>query len=113
MAAVRRDPLTIGAALAAVSAVVTTIAVNLPLNDALGDGRTRETDEQPWVLWHHFRTGAAIVAFHPLLHPDNKLMPSPSTSFRCRSGADGSLCSNPCMIRTLPGQSTSRQPWSS
>jgi uncharacterized membrane protein len=69
LAAVRRDPLTIGAAVAAVSAVVTTIAVNVPLNDALADGGTRETYEEPWVLWHYFRTGAAIVAFILLCIP--------------------------------------------
>ena len=69
LAAMRRDPLTIGAAVAAVSAVVTTIAVNVPLNDALADGGTREAYEKPWVLWHHFRTGAAIVAFILLCIP--------------------------------------------
>jgi uncharacterized membrane protein len=69
LAAVGRDPLTIGAAVAAVSAVVTTIAVNVPLNDALADGATRETYEKRWVLWHQFRTGAAIVAFILLCTP--------------------------------------------
>jgi len=69
LAAVRRDPLTIGAAVAAVSAVVTTIAVNVPLNDALADGGSRATYERPWVRWHHVRTGAAIVAFILLCIP--------------------------------------------
>ena len=63
VAAVRRDPVAIGAAVAAVSAVVTTVAVNLPLNDALADGGTRDAFERPWVRWHYFRTGAATVAF--------------------------------------------------
>jgi uncharacterized membrane protein len=69
LAAVRRDPLTIAAAVAAVSAVVMTIAVNVPLNDALADGGTRDTYETPWVLWRYFRTGAATVAFALLCIP--------------------------------------------
>jgi uncharacterized membrane protein len=69
LAAMRRDPLTTAAAVAAVSAVVTTIAANVPLNDALADGGTRDTYETPWVLWHYFRTGAATVAFALLCIP--------------------------------------------
>jgi uncharacterized membrane protein len=44
---VRRDPLTIAAAVAAVIAVAITISVNVPLNDALADGGTRDTYEAP------------------------------------------------------------------
>jgi uncharacterized membrane protein len=69
LAAVRRDPLTIAAAVAAVVAVIMTIAVNVPLNNRLADGGTRDTFETPWVRWHHFRTGAAIVAFILLCIP--------------------------------------------
>ena len=69
LAAVRRDPLTIAAAVAALAALVITIAVHVPLNDALADGGTRDRYETPWVLWHYFRTGAAIVAFALLCIP--------------------------------------------
>jgi uncharacterized membrane protein len=66
---VRRDPLTIAAAVAAVIAVAITMSVNVPLNDALADGGTRDTYEAPWVLWHYVRTAAAIAAFTLLCVP--------------------------------------------
>lgn len=69
LAAVRRDPLTIAAAVAAVSAVVITIAGNVPLNAGLADGRARDTYETPWVRWHYLRTGAATFAFALLCIP--------------------------------------------
>jgi uncharacterized membrane protein len=69
VAAVRRDPLTIGAAVAAVIAVLITIAVNVPLNNALADGGIRDTFETPWVRWHYVRTSAATVAFALLCIP--------------------------------------------
>ena len=69
LAAVQRDPLTIAAAVAAVSALVVTFAVNVPLNDALAHGGTRDRYETPWVRWHYFRTGAATVAFGLLCIP--------------------------------------------
>ena len=68
-AAVQRDPHTIAAAVAAVSAVVVTLAVNVPLNDALAHGGTRDRFEAPWVRWHYVRTGAATVAFGLLCVP--------------------------------------------
>ena len=69
LAAVQRDAHTIAAAGAAVSAAVVTFAVNVPLNDALGHGGTRDGYETPWVRWHYVRTGAAIVAFGLLCIP--------------------------------------------
>ena len=69
LAAVQRDPRTIAAAVAAVSAVVVTVAVNVPLNDALAHGGTRDTYETPWVRWHYVRTGATTVAFGLLCIP--------------------------------------------
>jgi uncharacterized membrane protein len=69
LAAVQRDLHTISAAVAAVSAVVVTFAVNVPLNDALGHGGTRGGYEMPWVRWHYVRTGAATVAFVLLCIP--------------------------------------------
>ncbi len=69
LAAVRRDPHTIAAAVAAVSAVVVTLAVNVPLNGALAHGATRDRYETPWVRWHYVRTGAATVAFGLLCIP--------------------------------------------
>ena len=80
LAAVRRDPLTIAAAVAALAALVITIAVHVPLNDALADGGTRDTYETPWVLWHYFRTGAASVAFALLCIIPTKTEPRPNAS---------------------------------
>lgn len=69
LAALRRDPLTIAAAVAAVVAVAITIAVNVPLNDALAGGGTRDAFETPWTRWHYVRTSAATVAFALLCIP--------------------------------------------
>jgi uncharacterized membrane protein len=62
LAAVRQDHLTVVAGVAAVIAVVITFAANVPLNDALAGGGSREAFETPWVLWHHVRTAAAASA---------------------------------------------------
>ena len=69
LAAAQREPHTIAAAMAAVGAVIVTFAVNVPLNDALAHGGTRESYEKPWVRWHCVRTGAATVAFVLLCIP--------------------------------------------
>jgi uncharacterized membrane protein len=69
LAATRRDPVTIAAAVAAAVALVVTVAVNVPLNDALADGGTRAAFEAPWVHWHYLRTAAATVAFALLCLP--------------------------------------------
>jgi uncharacterized membrane protein len=71
LAAVRRDPLTVAAGVAAVIAVVITFAVNVPLNDALAGGGSREAFEAPWVLWHYARTTAAATAFVLLCIPSD------------------------------------------
>lgn len=69
LAAAQRDAHTIAAAVAAVSAVIVTFGVNVPLNDALAHGGTREGYEKPWVRWHYVRTGAATLAFGLLCIP--------------------------------------------
>ena len=69
LAALRRDPLTITAAVAAVIAVVITFAVNMPLNVTLAEGGSRDGFEAPWVLWHDVRTAAAAMAFVLLCIP--------------------------------------------
>jgi uncharacterized membrane protein len=71
LAAVRRDPLTVAAGVAAVIAVVITFAVNVPLNDALAGGGSREAFEAPWVLWQYARTTAAATAFVLLCIPSD------------------------------------------
>jgi uncharacterized membrane protein len=72
LAAMRRDPLTIAAAGGAVVAVVITIAFNVPLNDGLAAGGSREAFETPWLVWHCLRTAAAIAAFSLLCIPTSK-----------------------------------------
>ncbi|WP_206515945.1 anthrone oxygenase family protein [Nocardioides pantholopis] len=69
LAALRRDPVTIAAAVAAVVALVITFAVNIPLNEALARGGSRDAFESPWVRWHDVRTAAAAVAFVLLCVP--------------------------------------------
>src|SRR4051794_1973382 len=62
LAVVRRDPLTVAAAVAALVALVVTVAANVPLNDALAAGGTRDAFETPWLVWHGVRTAAATGA---------------------------------------------------
>ncbi len=73
LAAVRRDPLTIAAAVAAVVAIVITFAVNVPLNDALADGGTRNSIRDavgPVALLPHGRRHRRV---RPPVHPGDSL----------------------------------------
>ncbi|XBB68214.1 anthrone oxygenase family protein [Nocardioides sp. WV_118_6] len=58
-----RGPLAIAAAVCAVAALGITFAANLPLNDALAAGGSRQAYETPWLVWHSVRTLAATAAF--------------------------------------------------
>lgn len=58
-----RSPFAIAAAVCAVAALVITFAANLPLNDALAAGGSRQAYETPWLVWHSVRTFAATGAF--------------------------------------------------
>ncbi len=51
------------AALAAVAAILITVALNVPLNDALAAEGVRSAFETRWVIWNAFRTAACLVAF--------------------------------------------------
>jgi len=109
LAAVRRKPLTIAAAVAALAALVITFAVHVPLNDALADGSTHDKYETPWVLWHYFRTGAASVAFALLCIP-TKTEPRPNASSTSTQKTTHDLRSS-----KDPGRTTEprrRPPWS-
>lgn len=64
-----RDAITISAVVAAVLAVVITGAVELPLNDALADGGSRDAFETPWIVWHVLRTLVACASFGLLVLP--------------------------------------------
>ena len=63
----RRDALTIAAVVTAVLAVVITGAVELPLNDALANGGSRDAYETPWIIWHVLRTLVACASFFLLI----------------------------------------------
>ncbi|MGJ9421201.1 DUF1772 domain-containing protein [Aeromicrobium sp. CF3.5] len=56
-------PLGVVSAVAGVAAFVITVAVNVPLNDALAADGLRSPFEARWVAWHAMRTVACIVAF--------------------------------------------------
>lgn len=60
-AVVSPSPLTIGAAVLQVGGLVVTIAVNVPLNDALAAGGTFERFVGPWLVAHRVRTAAALL----------------------------------------------------
>ena len=62
LAATRRDPLSIVAAVAAVLALVVTVVANVPLNDALARSGSRASFETSWVLWHDVRTASMVLA---------------------------------------------------
>jgi uncharacterized membrane protein len=57
------SPLVIVAAVLAVAGLIVTFAANIPLNEALADGGTREAFETPWVRWHLARTAACVASF--------------------------------------------------
>lgn len=59
----QRGPLAIAAVVLAVAAVAITVAANVPLNDALAAGGSRQDFEIPWLVWHALRTAAAVSCF--------------------------------------------------
>lgn len=59
----QRTPTAVAALVAALAALVITVAANLPLNKALADDGARGDFERPWVFWHAMRTIAATAAF--------------------------------------------------
>jgi uncharacterized membrane protein len=62
-----REPLAIAVAVLGVVTLVISFAFNIPLNDALAAGGTREAFENPWVLWNIVRTVTATGCFVCLL----------------------------------------------
>lgn len=57
------SPLAIVAAALGVVAMVVTFVGNIPLNNALADGGSRQVFENPWLAWHAVRTVAALGSF--------------------------------------------------
>ena len=55
-----------GAALAVVTLLVTFV-FNIPLNNALADGGSREAFENPWIVWNIVRTLTGTACFVCLL----------------------------------------------
>ena len=64
-----RNPVVVGALVAAVVAVLLTVVANVPLNDALAADGDRQAFETPWLVWHSIRTVAATAAFVLLCLP--------------------------------------------
>ena len=64
-----RNPVVVGALVAAVLAVLITVVANVPLNDALAATGDREAFETPWLVWHSIRTVVATAAFVLLCLP--------------------------------------------
>ena len=59
----QRGPLVIAAVALAFVAVAITVGANVPLNDALAAGGSRQDFETPWLVWHALRTAVAIACF--------------------------------------------------
>jgi uncharacterized membrane protein len=59
----QRGPLVIAAAALAVAALAIIFGANLPLNDALADGASRQDFETPWLVWHVLRTATVVGCF--------------------------------------------------
>jgi len=52
----------------AVAAVLITFMANIPLNDALAAGGSRDAFENPWTAWHAVRTAACLTTFVTTLY---------------------------------------------
>jgi uncharacterized membrane protein len=63
----QRDALTLSGALLGLVTLLVTVVRNIPLNDALAAGRTRQAFEGPWVRWNVVRTGSGIASLTCLL----------------------------------------------
>jgi len=64
----QRTPVLIGAAVLGVAALVITMVVNVPLNNALAQHGDRSAFETPWLTWHAIRTTATLGSFVALCH---------------------------------------------
>jgi uncharacterized membrane protein len=62
-----RGPWALIAAALAVVTLVVTIAFNIPLNNALLDGGTRQAFENPWTTWNIVRTFTGTASLLCLL----------------------------------------------
>lgn len=62
-----RSPWAIAGAVLAVLTLVISFAMNIPLNNALSDGGTREAFENPWTVWNIARTLTATASLLCLL----------------------------------------------
>jgi uncharacterized membrane protein len=51
-----RGPWAVASAVLGMVTLIITFAFNIPLNDALADGGTRDAFENPWVVWNVVRT---------------------------------------------------------
>jgi uncharacterized membrane protein len=51
-----RSPWAVAGAALGIVTLIITFAFNIPLNDALADGGTRDAFENPWVVWNVVRT---------------------------------------------------------
>lgn len=51
-----RNPWAIAGAVLALVTLLVTAVFNIPLNNALADGGTREAFENPWMVWNIVRT---------------------------------------------------------
>ncbi len=64
-----RNPVAVGALVAAAVALLITVIFNVPLNDALAASGDREAFENPWLVWHVVRTVSATTALVLLCLP--------------------------------------------
>jgi len=56
-----QDALTIATAVLGVVTLLVTVVFNIPLNNALAAGGSRDGFERPWVLWNAVRTLTGIA----------------------------------------------------
>jgi uncharacterized membrane protein len=62
-----RSPWAVAGAALGIVTVIVTFAFNIPLNDALADGGTRDAFENPWVAWNIVRTLTSTACLACLL----------------------------------------------
>jgi uncharacterized membrane protein len=63
----QRSPWAVAGAVFAIATLVVTFAFNIPLNNALADGGSRQAFENPWVVWNIVRTLTSAACFACLL----------------------------------------------
>lgn len=76
------DPWTIAAAALNVLALITTMAINVPLNDTLAKDGNRAAFEHKWLVWNDIRTLACAAALACLIRAirvhARRLAPAPA-----------------------------------